>query len=267
MIRTALALGIAGAIGLGASAGAGPIAVAVGAPTRQGAPDPENPPYDGRFAFVRLRYGARDASLAGGFMGGRGRNEPMWAHDLPRADMNFLRIMQELTSVQTAPEYHLVLSVDDPDLFRYPVAYIVEVGFWVPTDQEVQALRAWLLKGGFLIVDDFRGAHLDNFIVQMRRILPAGRFQTLEGGEEVFDSFFHIPDPHALAPPYDRQLVPVYLGLFENNDPARQLMVIANYNNDLAEYWEFSDYGYYPIDLANESYKFGVNYVMYGLTH
>jgi hypothetical protein len=265
MIRTALALGIAGAIGIGAGAAAGPVAIAAGAPPRVAAPDPENPPYDGRFAFVRLSYGARDGGLGGG--GFRRRNDPMWSHDLPRADENFLRIMQELTSVPTAPDYHLVLSVDDPELFRYPVAYIVEVGFWVPTDAEVQALRAWLLKGGFLIVDDFRGEHLANFVSQMRRILPEGRFQTLEGGEEIFDSFFHIPDPHALAPPYDRQLVPVYMGMFENNDPSRRLMVIANYNNDLAEYWEFSDYGYYPIDLANESYKFGVNYVVYGLTH
>ena len=68
-------------------------------------------------------------------------------------------------------------------------------------------------------------------------------------------------------PPYDQRLVPVYLGMFEENDRAGRLMVIANYNQDHMEYWEFSDYGYYPIDLSNEAYKFGVNYVVYGLTH
>jgi hypothetical protein len=267
MIRTAVVLGLAGALGLGARAtvGSGPNAAEARPTTSR--PDPRNPPYDGRFGFVRLRFGARDTDLAGAFLGGRRRNDPMWSHDLPRADMNFLRILREFTSVQTTPEYHLVLDVDDPELFRYPVAYIVEVGYWVPTEAEVGALRAWLLKGGFLIVDDFRGAHWRNFEAQMRRVLPELTFKPLEGKEAIFDSFFRIPDPYSLVPPYERELVPVYLGMYEQDNPSRRLMVIANYNNDLAEYWEFSDYGYYPIDLSNESYKFGVNYVIYGLTH
>ena len=54
--------------------------------------------------------------------------------------------------------------------------------------------------------------------------------------------------------------------IFEDNDPDGRLMVVINANNDIAEYWEFSDYGYYPIDLSNEAYKLGVNYVVYGLT-
>jgi hypothetical protein len=236
------------------------------APAVTAAPDPENPPYDGRYGFVRIRYGGRENDMRGGFRYGRGR-EPMWAHDHPRAETNFLRIMQELTSVPTAPEYHLVLDADDPELFRHAVAYIVEVGYWHPTDAEVEALRTWLLKGGFLIVDDFRGDHLENFATQMQRVLPGMQFQRLDREDEIFDSFFHISDPYSLMPPYDQRLVPVYLGVFEENDRAGRLMVIANYNQDHMEYWEFSDYGYYPIDLSNEAYKFGVNYVVYGLTH
>jgi hypothetical protein len=265
VIRALGILGLTGMLGLGAGTLAGPRAHGATAPAST--PDPENPPYDGRFAFVRLRYGANDTDMRGGFLGGRRRNDPMWSHDTPRAETNFLRIMQELTSVTTSPVYRLVLDADDPELFLHPVAYIVEVGFWVPTDAEVLALRTWLNKGGFLIVDDFRGDHLENFVTQMQRVLPGVRFQQLDGTAEIFDSFFHITDPYSLAPPYDQQLVPIYLGVFEENDPARRLMVIANYNQDHAEYWEFSDYGYYPIDLANEAYKFGVNYVVYGLTH
>jgi hypothetical protein len=55
--------------------------------------------------------------------------------------------------------------------------------------------------------------------------------------------------------------------LFEQNDPNKRLMVIANVNNDISEYWEFSDTGVAMVDLTNEAYKFGVNYVIYGLTH
>ena len=61
--------------------------------------------------------------------------------------------------------------------------------------------------------------------------------------------------------------MPQYLGLFEDNDPTKRLAVIANYNNDIGEYWEFSDVGWYPIDLSNEAYKLGVNYVIYAMTH
>lgn len=264
MIRPLPALVLAAVLTLAGGAATGPRAHAAVPPRRT---TDQNPPYDGRFAFVRLRYAPHDTGLNGAFLGGRRRSDPMWNHDVPRADTNFLRIMQELTSVVTAPDYRLILSADDPALFRYPVAYIVEVGFWVPTDQEVQAIRTWLLKGGFLIVDDFRGDHWRNFEAQMRRVLPELRFQPLAGHEAIFDSFFHIKDPYSLVPPYERELAPVYLGMFEENDPSKRLMVIANYNNDIAEYWEFSDYGYYPIDLSNEAYKFGVNYVIYGLTH
>jgi hypothetical protein len=226
-----------------------------------------NAPYDGRFAFVRLRYGAEGGNIRGNLLFGRGGREPMWSHDAPRAEHNFLRIMEEVTSVWTSPDSRLILSLDDDELFRYPVAYIVEPGYWFPTDSEVLALQTWLLKGGFLIVDDFRGGHRINFEAQMRRVMPAAKLMVLGGQEEIFDSFFHITDPYSLIPPYAQNLAPVYLGVFEDNDPNRRLMVIANYNNDIAEYWEFSDYGYYPIDLSNEAYKFGVNYVMYALTH
>ena len=153
-----------------------------------------NPPYDGRFAFVRLRYGAdrgdiRGDRLYGRF--GRGGREPMWSHDAPRAEHNFLRILEEVTSVWTSPDSRLILSADDHDLFRHPVAYIVEPGYWFPTESEVLALRTWLLKGGFLIVDDFRGEHRINFEAQMRRVMPAAKLMVLEGQEEIFDSFFH----------------------------------------------------------------------------
>ena len=265
MRRTALALGFVGSFAFGTGA----VSFAAGAGergTRSGAAQEHNVPYDGRFAFVRLRYDEGNR-MGGGFFGYRRGREPFWAHDTPRAENNLLRIVEELTAVPTAPDSRLVLDVDDPELFRYPVAYIVEVGYWHPTDEEAAALRTWLRKGGFLIVDDFRGEHFLNFERQLARVLPGARLVPLEAGEEVFDSFFHIADPYSLIPPYDRQLAPVYLGVFENNDPSRRLMVVVNYNNDLAEYWEYSDYGYYPIDLSNDAYKFGVNYVIYGLTH
>ena len=60
---------------------------------------------------------------------------------------------------------------------------------------------------------------------------------------------------------------PSYHGIFEDNDPAKRLMVIANFDNDVPEYWEWSGQGVFPFDTSSEAYKLGVNYVIYGLTH
>jgi hypothetical protein len=157
-----------------------------------------------------------------------------------------------------------VLALDDPELFKYPVAYMAEPGFWRPTDSEVESLRKWLAKGGFLIFDDFAGQHFLNFESQMRRVLPQARLVPLTVAHPVFDSFYRIKSLDYNHPYYG---VPsVFYGVFEDNDPSKRLLVIANYNNDLSEYWEFSDEGMFPLDLSNEAYKLGINYIIYALT-
>ncbi len=223
-----------------------------------------NPPYDGRFQFVRLRFDA--AGGRGGF--GFGRRQPPWMHDYPRAERNFMRILDETTTMTPWVEASHILSVGDPELFRHPVAYIVEVGFWDPTDEEAAALGAYLRKGGFLIVDDFRSEReLQRFRYQIDRVLPGAQLIRLDDSHEIFDSFFHIESLENIVPPTFQQLPPIFFGIYEENDPQERLLAIVNFNNDIAEYWEFSDRGYYPIDLSNEAYKLGVNYVVYAMSH
>lgn len=219
----------------------------------------ENEAYDGRVQFVRLRYQYGLANFGGG------RLAP-WAHDHPRAETHFMKIMDELTLVRPRVTGSNVFSLDEPDLMQFPLAYMSEPGFWRPSEGEVAGLRAYLLKGGFLIFDDFRGTDWENVQTQMRRVLPEHDFLAIDGGQPVFHSFFEIPDPLILEPPYGG-LPPAYYGVFERNEPTGRLMVVANVNNDLGEYWEFSDTGFMPVDLSNEAYKFGVNYAMYALTH
>jgi hypothetical protein len=239
----------------------------------------EGPPYNGQFTFIRLRYGDSGSDLRNFGFGGRGRRGgrggrglPPWAHDYPRAETNFAKIVEATTFIDTYTEgaSGRVLDLDDPELFKYPIASIIEVGYWNPTDEEVRGLRAWLLKGGFLIIDDTRqdrGYEFQNLETQMRRVLPGYEILPVPTEHEIYDSFFRIEDPQALVPPYGRH-VPIYLGIFENNDPVRgRIMVMINFNTDIQEYWEFSDVGYYPMDLSNEAYKFGINYLVYAFTH
>jgi hypothetical protein len=221
-----------------------------------------NTPYDGRFVFVRLRY-------SGGFGGGFGRRGggPLWAHDYPDGEVHFTRILEELSLLRVRTDGSNILSLDDPELFNYPVAYMAEPGGWQVSPTEAESFRNYLLKGGFAIFDDFRGYDWDNLQYQMRLVLPEGRWVELTGTEPIFHSFFEISNPQDLVPPYNQELAPSYWGIYEDNDPKKRLIMVANVNNDLSEYWEYAGTGLYFVDLSNEAYKFGVNYVMYALTH
>jgi Domain of unknown function (DUF4159) len=222
-----------------------------------------NQDYDGRLVFVRLRYNSGFSGF-GGF-GRRGGREPGWAHDYPTADIHMMKILKELTSLSPHTEGSNVLALDDAELFQYPIAYLSEPGGWSMSDEEVRGLRDYLLKGGFIIFDDFRGGDWNNLEEQMRRALPESHWVQLDESHPVFNSFFEIKSLTFLTS-YG-SMMPTYYGIFENNDPRRRLMAIANRDNDLGEYWEFSDTGMDPVDLSNEAYKFGVNYFIYGLTH
>lgn len=222
----------------------------------------KNLSYNGRFTFIRLKFDP--------LFWGRGPYawglDLKWNHDYPRAERNFTKILDQLTTMGPNMGGGNILAMDDPELFRYPWAYLCEVGFWTLTESEAEALRTYLLKGGFLVVDDFIDWHWDNFVEQMHRVLPEGRLVQLDVTHPVFDSFFHIKTldfEHPTFPGYH----PVYYGIFEENDPNKRLMVMVNYNHDIGDYWEWSDSGYIPIELSNEAYKLGVNYVIYGMTH
>jgi hypothetical protein len=222
----------------------------------------KNTPYNGRFTFVRVRFNPSDWG-PGRYMWGL---DLKWNHDYPRAEVHFMKMLQELTTLNPNLEGGNILALDDPELFKYPVAYLCEPGFWTLGDAEIAGLRAYLLKGGFLIVDDFAGPHWGNFAEQVRKVLPAGRLVEVENSHAVFDSFFRVEDPRAFPHPYFRT-TPSYLGVFEDNDPAKRLMMIVNYNQDVSEYWEWSDINYAPIAYSNEAYKLGIDYVIYGMTH
>ncbi len=218
--------------------------------------------YDGRFTFVRLRWG-------GGGLGSRFRGgwNSAWNHDYPRAEQNLALIMQELTAVDIHTDGSRILSLDDPELFKYPIAFMWEPGFWALTDPEAVSFRAYLQKGGFAVFEDFDGAQQwGNFEAQMRRVLPDGRFVQLDETHRIFDAFFEIRNIESIVHPMTR-IRPSYYGLFEDNDPTRRLMVVANYDNDVPEYWEWSGQGLFPFDASNDAYKLGVNYLIYGLTH
>jgi hypothetical protein len=217
-----------------------------------------NASYDGRFTFVRVQF----EPLSGGY-------DLKWDHDYPRAESHFMKILRELTYVRPRTEIGgNIHTFDDREIFKHPIAYLSEPGFWTLSASETASLRAYLAKGGFLIFDDFRGPwEFENFAMRMREVLPNVNIVPLDATHPIFDSFFHIEQATLrMQHPYEPVLAEFY-GIYEDNDPSKRLIAIINFNNDIGDYWEFSDEGFVPVELSNEAYKLGVNYVVYALTH
>src|SRR5262249_38919559 len=156
-------------------------------------PSVDNPEYDGRFTFARLKY----TSGPGGYYY---RGIPAWSHGyfpagpgMNSADRNLMKIMNEISYLHPRIDDSVVYSLDDPELCHYPVAYMTEPGFWTLTDKEALAFRAYLLKGGFVIIDDFRhdgdpraGGGWENLESNILRILPEARVVDLDPSAQVF---------------------------------------------------------------------------------
>ncbi len=211
-----------------------------------------NVPYDGRFTFARIRY-----------IEYRGSG---WAFDYPAMERNLMTMMQEVTALDAHDKGSNIHTLDDPELLKYPVSYLSEPGYWHPSDAEAEGLRAYLAKGGFLIVDDFMRNEWYTFEESMLKVVPNAKIHRLDVSHPIFDSFFRIT---SLDMPYPNnpRLRAEFLGIYEDNDPTKRLMVIINYNNDIGDYMEWSADGFWPVNVTNDAYKLAINYIIYGLTH
>jgi len=211
--------------------------------------------YDGRFVFIRMSYP---------FSGGRGAP---WAHDYPVGEEHFLKLLTSITNMQSHVDASSIMSFSDPELFKFPVAYLVEPGYWYMSDTDVTTLRDYLLKGGFLIVDDFPNRAWAQFDLQMSRVFPEGKWIELDPKHPIFHSFFEIDSFDIIPQAYNLGGRPIFMAMFEDNDPTKRMYAIANYQNDLSEFWEFSEQGRYLVQDSNEAYKLGINQFIYGITH
>jgi hypothetical protein len=218
----------------------------------------ELPRNESKFTFARIYFDVPMRRM--GRMGsGSG---PGWSHDWPSSEENFMKIMAEVTRVDVNPGGHII-SFQDDECFKYPIAYLCEVGEMNLSEEEAKRMSEYLLRGGFLIVDDFRGDRaLFNFEMQMRMVFPDRRLEDVPPTDPIWTTFYDISDLK-IIPPYGGY-PPKYMGI---RDDSGRLMMIVNVNNDISDYWEWSGDPFMPIDETNEAFKYGVNYVLYSLTH
>ena len=215
------------------------------------------------FVYARLRY--HPASWWR-----EGTREVPWHHDYPDGDTMFPATLERMTTASTNSESYQIVDIDSQELFQYPFVYLSEPGYLDLTPDDAANLREYLDRGGFLLVDDFRGnrfdmSEFDNLVRQMRKVYPDRSIAPLAPDHEIFHTFFDI-NPADMLPPYRMRNSgePEFLGL---SDPEGRLQVMVDFNNDMSEYWQALDVGQCSIREASMAVQLGVNYAIYAMTH
>ena len=222
------------------------------------------------FTFVRIEYDTTSGSWQGEEEWGLWRT---WAVDFPAADRNFLRGVRRLTNIHVNRE-PIVMRLDDERIFEFPFLYMLEVGrqgihF---SEKELQNLRQYLLRGGFLFIDDFWGTwQWSNFYKTFSEVFPDKTVVELGQDHQIFHSFFDIDGPQMIPRVYNvdnypEQDVDVAVNRAVLDDDGR-VMVLMNWNSDIGDGWEHTYHPVYPTQYANMAYRLGINYLMYALTH
>ncbi len=214
------------------------------------------------FTFIRLQYNGRLTQLSN------------WRVDWPASDRNFIYQLSKQTTIDVAPD-SIRIPVGSVDLFDYPFAYILEVGSMQLTKAEATNLREYLLRGGFIFVDDFHGGlEWDRFYKELKKIFPKREPIEIPVSHSIFNCFYkieeliQIPGLRALyrGRTYERYdgYPARYLGV--SDDKGRLMMMIC-FNSDLGDAWEHAAEATYPRKYSNIALKIGINAVIYSLTH
>lgn len=230
-----------------------------------------DPNWSGKFTFVRIRFDTSQYAQYYSYNNVLGDGGPFWSHDYPVAGRHLMKIMSELSKIDASLDINEpILSLDDPMLFKFPFAYLCEVGFMNLSDKEIEGMREYLKRGGFLLVDDFRSSReFYNLQEHVKRAFPELELKKLDLSHPIFNCFFSIKT---------LEVNPVYGGGFGTRETANpefwgledetgRLMMVINYNYDVSDFWQYSDNPFRPIEETNDAYKFGVNYIIYALTH
>ena len=220
------------------------------------------------YAFARLRYPSYGRG-PGGIWAMRGN----WTIDYPKADRQFVQGVRRLTRLSTR-SVEQVVDLDSDEIFNWPWIYAVEVGHWELTDSQAKKLREYLLRGGFLMTDDFHGTfEWDVFMQSMSRVFPDRPVVDLDNKEPIFHVLYDLDDKFQVpgvvtfgtGKTYEYDGVePKWRGIIDDHG---RVMVGVCHNMDLGDAWEHADHPEYPEKYASLAYRIGINYIIYAMTH
>jgi hypothetical protein len=197
-----------------------------------------------------------------------------WTVDYPRSDRHLLQGIRRLTRIDTRSVEQVVDLDGEDDIFNWPMLYSVEPGHWNLADEQAAQLRDYLLRGGFLMVDDFHGTQEWNvFAAVVRKVFPEREIVDIPNGDPIFHVIYDLGDRYqipGLQYLYTRSMFEYdgfqdkWRGVYD--DRGRVMLAICH-NMDLGDAWEHSDNPVYPEKFAALAYRIAVNYVVYDLTH
>ena len=213
---------------------------------------------------------------------GDGREFPgYWTMDYPRSDRHLLEGVRRLTRIDGRSVEQVVSLDGTPEIYNWPVLYAVEVGHWLLPDDEAKQLGEYLLRGGFLMVDDFHGdIEWANFTAGIHKVLPGRPIVDLDNADPIFHTIYDLHERFQVpgAQYFDSRReyepgiggnleagkVPHWRGIYDDRG---RLIVAICHNMDLGDAWEHSDEAEYKEKWAGLAYKIAMNYFVYDLSH
>ena len=237
-------------------------------------------PAKGEFHFIRVEYtDLPQYRRRWGYASRDGTGEGWWLVDWPDADDHFTSGVQRLTRIAASVPLHIRLT--DDRLFDYPWIYATQTGWWGLSNAEVARLREYLLRGGFLVVDDFWGGEQwEVFRETMDRVLPNRPITDIAPGDSVMHVLYDIEDKDLTFIPGTRHLrrgpggsivveqpwgtAPAWRAIYDDKN---RMVVAVNYNTDVGDAWEYADSPIYPEQMTALAYRYGINYLIYSMTH
>ena len=196
----------------------------------------------------------------------------LWTQDFPRADRHFAQAMRRLTRIHVRSVEQPV-NLDEGDAGDWPWLYAVQVGEWGLTGPQAEALREYLLRGGFFMADDFHGAaEWGEFESRIKRAFPERPIVDLPDDDPIFHSVYDVTDRYQVPGQAHLRLGYKYAdgkgahwrGIYDDKG---RVMVAISFNSDIGDAWEFADDPWYPAKFSDLAIRLGVNYVVYAMTH
>jgi len=230
------------------------------------------------WVFARLMYPQHPHARFGGYRYGRWSNwlegGTSWTQDYPRADRHFAQALRRLSRVQSRSVEQPVNLDDGDDAFNYPWINAGEMGDWMLTNAQAKALREYLLRGGFLMLDDFWGTEeWERFMESMGRVFPDRPIVEIDDHDPIFHVVYDLDDRIQIPGQWALQRgttyrndgqTPHWRGIYDDHG---RVMVAMSFNSDIGDSWEWADDPNYPEKASSLGIRIGVNYVIYSMTH
>ena len=216
--------------------------------------------------FARYRFGRLDWREGG----------TSWTQDYPRADRHFAQALSRLTRVHGRSVEQPVNPDDTDDIYDWPWLCAGEMGDWKLTGAQAKTLREYLLRGGFLALDDFWGnEEWSRFMESMSLVFPDRPIVEIENADSIFHAVYNLDDRYQVPgmwgvrgqQRYRTQndgSVAHWRGIYDDKG---RLMVAMSFNSDVGDSWEWADEPEYPEKYSALGIRLGVNYVVYSMTH